>query len=118
MKFKIFNEDGIHIPNNQLDIEACEIWNKNVNSEYYAFPGNVPDNHEDSVSNWFDRLTYYLSKTKANWDLIIDLLIQPLKDQFTEKELNWLINDFPPIAGYIELFKQWKSKNYQIKIIK
>lgn len=114
MGFMIKDKDGNAIVINELDREACEFWNKTLDSRDYATP-------KGSMSNWFDVIGYRIHSpgnyTKGWNNVKNDLLVGCMAgkyeylydaDAFEQRLLGIRLY----LAPYYKLIDHWEAKGY------
>lgn len=90
----------------QLDEEAAHFWDRPVDPKWYAKP-------EDklSVTNWFDRIGWDISETKAKtWNQVRDKMKADCGMMSKDgQEFDIYLEIMKP---YFNLIKYWEDKGY------
>ncbi len=119
--FQILDKNNNPIAINELDKEACELWNKAVDTKQYAYPEVKPEKFESykdsfnfycGLTNWFDKIGWKIAQGRESWNTIKEEILEPFKE-FSKDE----IDNYLPVAGYINLINHWESKGYTPKQI-
>ena len=128
MGFQILDKNKNPICINELDLEACKLWNKEQHPKYYAYPQHEPESFPTddyktrwefltTLTNWYDRIGWIINDGCVDWDEMISKIMEPYRE-FTDVEQVEIQTIFVPVSGYIQLINHWKNKKYKPKQIK
>lgn len=128
MAFQILDKNDKAIKINQLDAEACKLWNKEIHEKSYAYPQHKPDSFPTKeyktswefyslLTNWFDKIGWKISEGCEDWDELIKDIMLPFIE-FDAETILEIRNEYVPVSGYIQLIEFWKESGYKPKQVK
>lgn len=114
MSFQITTKEGEPITINDLDREACALWNRPYDEKHYVKP-----KEQEYYAHWFDMVGLYIHcqrskeerRKRVDWSDVLGLMMGHLLLEKDAEKVKISIEAY--WQPYIDLIRHWKSKEYR-----